>query len=146
MGEIRNAYKSLAGKPKGKRVLLGGVAGIWTYITKAELIIVHIDTYLYIYTTISLFKSRSSGFWHLILMWWGINFSEGQTARNFTLLFMQWRWKQHGPPKLWCPSISVQGVTTQYIHDLNSYRLINLIYRNFLHHLILLFLAIILFF
>jgi len=28
MGEIRNAYKSLAGKPKGKRVLLGGVAGI----------------------------------------------------------------------------------------------------------------------
>jgi hypothetical protein len=39
----------------------------------------------------------------------------GILSHHYTASCMtQWRWRQQGPPKRWCPTTSLHGVTTQW--------------------------------
>jgi hypothetical protein len=49
-------------------------------------------------------KSRSSGLWHLVVLWW----DPTTTQHSVTT----WRWRRHGPPKRWYPTTTLHGVTT----------------------------------
>jgi hypothetical protein len=51
-------------------------------------------------------KSRSSGLWRRVVLWWDTNVSEDLSPSP-------WRWRQHWPPKRWCPTTKLHGVTNQ---------------------------------
>jgi hypothetical protein len=57
------------------------------------------------------FKSGSFGLWRRGELWLDTEVSEVHfTSFHFA---SPWRWRQHGPPKRWYPTTTLQGVTTQ---------------------------------
>jgi hypothetical protein len=50
-----------------------------------------------------------SGFWHRVVL--------RQDTGGF---FLPWRWRQQGPPKRWCPTATLHGVTTRKVSSYST--------------------------